>query len=86
MKELMENGPVQGKCLLSCPLIPEAWACLRLGASGPYSIEQPVHWGQEWGDHVLSPWAAPGGGTWYQRPWGPNMHLQAQASVPVLMG
>lgn len=30
MKELMENGPVQGKCPSSCSLIPEACACLRL--------------------------------------------------------
>ena len=33
MKELMENGPVQGKCPTSCPVIPEACACLRLGTA-----------------------------------------------------
>lgn len=33
MKELMENGPVQGKCLSSCPLVPEACVCLRLGTA-----------------------------------------------------
>lgn len=30
MKELMENGPVQGKCPSSCPPVPEACVCLRL--------------------------------------------------------
>lgn len=33
MKELMENGPVQGKCPSSCPLVPEACACLSLGTA-----------------------------------------------------
>lgn len=33
MKELMENGPVQGKCPSSCSLVSEACACLRLSTA-----------------------------------------------------
>lgn len=81
MKELMENGPVQGKCPSSCPMISEACACLRLGTVAqvvPTALSSkstgarsgglcPLLRGGTWRGH-LEPW--------YQRLWDLGMYLQ----------
>lgn len=48
MKELMENGPVQGKHPSSSTLVPEAYACLRLGTMAQTS--PPT--GSAWREHL----------------------------------
>lgn len=66
MKELMENGPVQGKCPSSCPLIPEACACLTLGTEAQVvraALSSKSIGARSGKNHVPSPGAASGGGT-----------------------
>lgn len=74
MKELMENGPVQGKCPSSCPLVPKACVCLRLGTPNSTSGLHCTGQGNKstgagsQGNLVPSPQAAPCGGhlgSWY---------------------
>lgn len=92
MKELMENGPVQGKCPSSCSLVSEACAYLRLSTAaqvvGTALSSKSIGAGNEgtmYLPHGQHPWR------WHLESWyeglrGVGRHLQTPALVPVLTG
>lgn len=86
MKELMENGPVQGKRPSSCPLVPEARASLRPSTarqhrgSAQHWVASPTGAGSQW-DLVPSLGGEGGGGTLRVLVW-----VWACVSRPVPMG